>query len=124
MQLKAHQLMRDSDLIEDSAFGDEAESLMERQSACLRVQMDTLKSPVRRFLDNPSQHLASHPVSPVEVDYRKSPDFTEGIKPPRANCVTVRRPRKRMDADGVRGNPFFALRNPLLLDEYQAPDMH
>jgi len=51
IQLKAHQLMRDSDLVEDSAFGDEAESLIEPQGACLRVQMDTLKSPVRRFLN-------------------------------------------------------------------------
>jgi len=60
----------------------------------------------------------------VGVDYRESANFTDGIKPPRANCVTVRRPSKHMDADGIRGIPFFVLGNPLFLDEYQVPDMH
>jgi hypothetical protein len=79
---------------------------------------------VRRFLNEPLQYLASHPVSPVRPDYRDAANLTERIEPPRANCVTVPSPRKRMNADGVRGIPFFMLRDAVFLNEYQAPDTH
>jgi hypothetical protein len=55
MQLETHQLMRNSDLIEHRAFGYEAEAPVEGHCVYLRVQMDPLKSPAHRCLDEPSQ---------------------------------------------------------------------
>lgn len=56
--------------------------------------------------------------------YRKAANLTERFEPPRANCVTVRRPRKHVNADRVRGIPFVRLRNALFIDEYRPPEPH
>jgi hypothetical protein len=116
--------MRDSDLIEHCAVGNETKSFVERSGVCLSVKMDPLKSSARRFLDEPPQQFGSHPVSPVGGEHRESANFTEAVDSARANCVTVPRPRQRMNADGVHGIPFLALWNPLFLDEHGAPHAH
>jgi hypothetical protein len=123
-QPEAHPLMRDSDLIEHRAVGNETKSFVERSGVCLRVKMDPLKSSVRRFLDEPPQEPLSHPISPVGGEHCEAANLTERVKPPRANCVTVRRPRQRVNADGVHGIPFFTLRDSLFVYEDHAPDAH
>lgn len=116
--------MQDSDLVEHLALGHKAESLVEGQGVYLGVQLDPDESSARRFVNQPSQELRSHTVSPVGGQYCEAANLTEGIEPPRANCVTVRRPRQRMNADRVRGIPLFMLRDALFLDKYDAPDLH
>ncbi|HZF15135.1 MAG TPA: hypothetical protein VE046_04240 [Steroidobacteraceae bacterium] len=123
-QLEAHLLMQDSDLVEHRAVCHKAESFVEGQGVNLGVQMDLVESPARRFIDQPSQQLRSHTVSPVGGQNCEAANLTEGVEPPRANCVTVRRPRERMNADRVRGIPFFMLRDALFLDKDGAPDVH
>ncbi len=116
--------MRDSDLVEHRAVCHKAESFVEGQSVYLSVQMDPDESSARRFVYQPSQELRSHTVSPVGGQYCEAANLTEGVEPSRANCVTVRRPRQCMNADGVRGIPLFMLRDALFLDKYRAPDVH
>lgn len=116
--------MRDSDLIEHRALRHKTESFVEGQGVSLGVQVDPLQSPARRFLDEPSKYPSAHPESPVGGQYSDAANLTEGLQPPRANCVTVRRARQGMNADGVRGIPFFMFGNPLLLDEDRPPQAH
>src|SRR5258705_9763444 len=114
-ELETHQLMRDSDLIERRALCHKTESLVEGQSVRLRVQVDRLQSPARRFVDEPSKYPTAHANSPVGGQYCDAANLTEGFQPARANCVTVRRACQGVNADRVRGIPFFMFGTTLLL---------
>lgn len=69
-------MVRDSDLIEHRALGNETESFVELPGVCLSVKMDPLKSSARRFVNEPPQQFGSHPISPVGGKYCESANFT------------------------------------------------
>lgn len=115
--------MQDSHLVELRTFSHEAEAPVERQRMRLRVHKDPMQLPASGFIDKPSQQQGTHPVSPVGLQHCQAANFTHRVKASRANCVTVRRPCEGVNADGVRGIPFFALRNRLFLDKYRATDV-
>ena len=116
--------MQDSHLVELRTFSDEAEAPVEGQRMRLRVQKDPMQLSASGLIDKPSQQHGPHPASPVGLQHCQAANFTHRVQASRANCVTVHRPCEGMNADGVRGIPFFTLRNRLFLDKYRATDVH
>lgn len=116
--------MRDSHLLKLRTFSQQAEAAVESQRMRLRVQIHPVQLSASGFIDEPAQQHGTHPASPVGLQHCQAANITHRIKAPRANCVTVRRPCQGVNADGVRGIPFLALRNPLFLDKYGATDVH
>jgi len=86
---QVHPHVRNSNFVEDGPFGPEAQSLVESRRGGLSVKIDPGQAEFCGLVHEVAHDRASKPTAAVRWQHGDPADFTGGIEPARADCVTI-----------------------------------